>query len=87
MATDQMISQFQKMEAELSVYRSCILLESRVMIPSEERKTVLETLHLTHLGVVKMKCARKKLVSEMYDGRRSSRTLKSLSRVMSPDRR
>ncbi|KMQ88591.1 integrase core domain protein [Lasius niger] len=39
------------MEAELSVYRSCILLGSRVVIPSEERKTVLETLHLTHLGV------------------------------------
>ncbi|KMQ92088.1 integrase core domain protein [Lasius niger] len=56
------LKQFQKLKAELSVYRNCILLGSRVVIPSEGRKTILETLHSTHPGVVKMKVLAKSYV-------------------------
>ena len=46
---------FRKRLTELSVLDGCILWGSRVVIPSVFRKSLLQELHTTHLGMSKMK--------------------------------
>ena len=46
---------FRKRLTELSVLDGCILWGSRVVIPSVVRKSLLQELHTTHLGMSKMK--------------------------------
>ena len=41
--------------SELSVLNGCILWGSRVVIPPQGRERVVEELHATHPGIVKMK--------------------------------
>ncbi|KAF0708423.1 Reverse transcriptase domain-containing protein [Aphis craccivora] len=40
---------------DLSVEQGCLMLGYRVVIPSKSRKQILDELHSTHLGIVKMK--------------------------------
>ena len=46
---------FSPRKEELSVQDGCILLGCRVVIPKVEREKLLDQLHVTHLGIVRMK--------------------------------
>ncbi|VVC41753.1 Ribonuclease H-like domain,Integrase, catalytic core,Reverse transcriptase domain [Cinara cedri] len=47
---------------DLSVEQGCLMLGYRVVIPSKSRKQILDELHSTHLGVVKMKAVARSYV-------------------------
>ena len=49
------LSPFRKRYTELSVLDGCILWGSRVVIPSVFRQSLLQELHITHLGMSRMK--------------------------------
>ena len=48
--------------ADLSVEQGCLMLGYRVVIPSKLRKQILNELHSTHLGIVKMKAVARSYV-------------------------
>lgn len=47
---------------DLSVEQGCLMLGYRVVIPSKSRKQILDELHSTHLGIVKMKAVARSYV-------------------------
>ena len=49
------IQPFQRRKDELSTQNGCVLLGSRVVVPPQGRKQVLEELHLGHPGISRMK--------------------------------
>ena len=46
---------FRTCQNSISVYRGCLLRDSRVIIPTKLRKTILDELHTGHPGMVRMK--------------------------------
>lgn len=46
---------FYRIRNELSIEQDCLLWNNRLIIPDSLRKTILNDLHLSHMGVVKMK--------------------------------
>ena len=46
---------FYSRKDELTVHQGCIMWGSRVVVPTKLRRQVLEVLHESHIGVVKMK--------------------------------
>ena len=51
----QKCKQFYHYRSELTIQDDCLLLNHRIIIPLSLRKDVLQELHKTHLGIVKMK--------------------------------
>lgn len=52
---DSELKSFFSRKDELSVDRNCLLWDMRVVIPNVYRKHLLELLHYTHPGIVKIK--------------------------------
>ena len=52
---DKQLQPFQQRQNELSVHAGCILLGSRVVIPSAGHQKILELLHQGHPGITRMK--------------------------------
>lgn len=46
---------YHRKRSELTIEGNCLLWGSRVVIPTNARKAIIETLHLSHPGIVKMK--------------------------------
>ena len=53
--SEEQLKPFQHRQNKLSVHAGCILLGSRVVIPSAGRQKILELLHLGHPGITRMK--------------------------------
>ena len=53
--SEEQLKPFLHCQNELSVHAGCILLGSRVVIPSAGRQKILELLHLGHPGITRMK--------------------------------
>ena len=53
--TDSSFSPYSSHKAKLSVYDGCILWGSRVVVPPQGQKAVLQELHSAHPGMTKMK--------------------------------
>lgn len=47
---------------EIHLEKECLMWESRVIIPSKLRKPVIEKLHESHFGIVKMKSMARSVV-------------------------
>lgn len=47
---------------ELSLYKECVLLGNRVVIPEKMQKDILKMLHSTHIGKQRMKALARSLV-------------------------
>ena len=52
---DSNLSAYFKKQDEISIEQGCVLWDTRVIIPSRGRERVLELLHESHPGIVKMK--------------------------------
>ena len=55
-STDARLQPYKSRKDELSVDQGCVLWGIRVIIPESLQKSVLQELHETHQGIVKMKC-------------------------------
>ena len=50
-----MLQLYQRRKDELSIYASCILLGSRVIVPPAGRQKIMEELHQGHPGITRVK--------------------------------
>ena len=79
---DEALKPYFTRREELSVYAGCLLWGTRVVIPPQGREEVLNTLHESHPGIVRMKNLARSLVAE--NGHTSGRKSQKLCYLPEP---